>query len=319
MRSTLALVLATLLALTVDVPLALASTTVVASQDQAAAKELYEDGRKAFRLGRYQEAVTKFEEAYAASDNALLLYNIGLAYWRWYGVSKDVEHLRKAKIVLQNFVLEAQRDPDRLGDPAEAVVQIKEIDLELEQAERLREREEEEQREAAERQRQADQAAAKPAQDADSSAPKPAAPAGADPGKKFRVGGGVAAGIGGAGLVAGAVAGAVLAVKGSDYEKELQGYYDQRTELGCDPDVAMETADCDLVRRSIETTRDNGKLANTFAIVSFVGMGVGAGVLATGIALLVIGRKRTNAWRKGQAFQWNVWPTGRGVALGGRF
>jgi tetratricopeptide (TPR) repeat protein len=80
---------------------------------------LYDEGRKAYRLGDYETAVQKWERAYALSDNALLLYNISLAYKGRYGITKDLADLRRARAVIDNFVTIAKSNDDVDVDDAE--------------------------------------------------------------------------------------------------------------------------------------------------------------------------------------------------------
>ena len=81
------------------------------ADDTAEAKSLYEEGRKAYRRGDMSTALQRFERAYDLTENPIILYNIGLTYSRLYETSNEVEHLRKAKVVLDNFSLELVRDP----------------------------------------------------------------------------------------------------------------------------------------------------------------------------------------------------------------
>ncbi len=48
--------------------------------DPAKAKELFNAGKKLFDLGKYGEAVTKFEEAYVARPHPVIFFNIGKCY-----------------------------------------------------------------------------------------------------------------------------------------------------------------------------------------------------------------------------------------------
>ena len=112
-----------------------------AQDDTVRAKQLYQEGRTAYRLGNFEVAVSKFEGAYAISELPTILYNIGLAYERLYTTSNDVAHLRKSKVLLQNFLLETQKDLS-LGDPGEVEQQLELVDKKIEAHEqRIAERE----------------------------------------------------------------------------------------------------------------------------------------------------------------------------------
>jgi tetratricopeptide (TPR) repeat protein len=65
----------------------------------------YRAGSDAYALGNYEEAVTHFERAYELSQEPALLFNLGQSYTRWYDISNDVEHLKKARRLYENYVL----------------------------------------------------------------------------------------------------------------------------------------------------------------------------------------------------------------------
>ena len=100
MRGLLATLCAATLSLASPVARAAAAPPAAESPEQ-----LYEEGRKDYRLGRFQDAIDKWEKAYAIAELPLLLYNIALAYRQLYDVSADVEDLRKGKVVLKNFLV----------------------------------------------------------------------------------------------------------------------------------------------------------------------------------------------------------------------
>ncbi len=54
----------------------------VSKKDDLHARRLYKKGDRAYAEGRYADAVTAFEEAYALSGRPLLLFNLGNAYER---------------------------------------------------------------------------------------------------------------------------------------------------------------------------------------------------------------------------------------------
>ena len=264
------------------------------------ARAAYDEGEKNYRLGRFDEAAVAFEEAYALSDFPEILYNIGLSHLRWYDVDPDVAHLRKAKVVFQNYVLEIQKNPD-LGDLEEAEGLIAQIDEKI----------------AAHEKAEAD---------AESSSTVPSGPAepvdpGSDPGKTLRLGGAIAMGVGGALIVAGAVSGVVLGVRGQEFEGDLANAYNQYEEEGCSSgDVRPE---CDEINDAITTYRDNGQLANALAVGLGLSLG-GIGVIGvvTGAVLFVQGNKKSAKWeeRTGGLSIAPMWTRhSTGLSISGRF
>lgn len=241
----------------------------------AEAQAAYQDGEKAYRLGKFDEAAEFFEKAYELSDLPDILYNIGLAHLRWYDVDPEVSHLRKAKVVLQNYIVEIQKNPD-LGDRAEAETLIAEIDKKIEEA--------------------------KAAEDAANAGAEPVREpidAGPDPGKTPRLAGSIAMGVGGAFIVAGAVSGVVLGVRGQEFEQELANVYAQQTARGCQPDD--QRPECTELETQAIAFRDNGQLANALAVGLGLGLGgVGAIGLVSGVVLFVQGNKKTRRWEQNQ-------------------
>ncbi|PRQ04145.1 hypothetical protein ENSA5_10350 [Enhygromyxa salina] len=69
------------------------------------AKAEYRAGSDAYALGKYEVAVSHFERAYELSQEPALLFNLGQSYTRWYDISNDVEHLKKARRLYENYVL----------------------------------------------------------------------------------------------------------------------------------------------------------------------------------------------------------------------
>ena len=71
----------------------------------------YRRGEQAYALGNYEQAVRHFERSYQLSNFADLLYNLGMAYSQWYGLSNDITHLRKARRLFQNYSKRLTDDP----------------------------------------------------------------------------------------------------------------------------------------------------------------------------------------------------------------
>jgi tetratricopeptide (TPR) repeat protein len=69
------------------------------------AKTEYRAGSDAYALGNYEEAVGHFERSYELSQQPELLFNLGQSYTRWYDISNDIDHLKKARRLYENYVL----------------------------------------------------------------------------------------------------------------------------------------------------------------------------------------------------------------------
>ncbi|WP_181232907.1 hypothetical protein [Enhygromyxa salina] len=259
----------------------------------AEARAAYESGETAYRLGRFEDAAVSFERAYELSGLSDILYNIGLAHLRWYDVDVDIKHLRRAKVVFQNYVIEIQKNPD-LGDLDEAESLIAQIDEKI----------------------AADGGAAEPPQQDPQPAPVVEGP---DPGKKLRLGGGISMGLGGALIVGGVVSGVLFGLRGQGLEDDLNAEYDARNEMGCvenDP-----RPDCEAIFARISDFRSRGQASNNLAI----GLGASLGAIgligvAVGAVLFVKGNKKTKAWQQGQVSVAPMWsPSGAGLSVSGRF
>jgi tetratricopeptide (TPR) repeat protein len=77
----------------------------VEDSTEAEARSEFRAGSDAYALGNYEEAVTHFERAYELTHRPDFLFNLGQAYTRWYDISNDVEHLKKARRLYENYVL----------------------------------------------------------------------------------------------------------------------------------------------------------------------------------------------------------------------
>lgn len=296
--------LATLLASS----LALPSVAVAAPQGPAALwvgpeadktpEVLYQEGAKDYRLGRFAEAVKKWEEAYDKSERPLLLYNISLAYKGLYGITGDINDLRKARAVMNNFLIVAQTDPDVEED--DAPDRIAEIDKMIAD-------------------HQANVPQPEPDPDEPKDEPKPMGPTGPDPGRTLRIAGAATMGGGGLLVVTGSVVGIFLGVKGQEFSDELRQLQAERDDV-CDDDEG--SLECRQQDANIETARNNGRKANLGLGLSLgIGGGLGLVALTAGAILFVQGNRRTAEWKRtGIAkHQLRLVPTGRGLALSGRF
>lgn len=285
-----------------------------AAQDpQAQAKRLYEEGKTAYRLGKFKDAVEKFEAAYAASGLPTILFNVGLAYERLYTTSNDVAHLRKAIAVLENFLLEVQKDPN-LGEPSEVEAQIAAIRQKIDDHDN---REAAKAAAAAEAKRKADaQNRQQQQQQQDQQDEGPKGPMGPDPGQKDRKLGLILVGVGAGVGVAGGALGAVFGARGGGFVDELEDSYDVSDSMGCqDPPT---TSDCVALEEQQDAIRRNGKQANTLTYAFAIGGSVaGIALIGAGAGIFMRGKKRTSKWKNGNDL--SIAPTGRGFVLSGRF
>jgi hypothetical protein len=301
MRACLATLLASLLALPSSVAVAapLGPAALLAGPEADKPPEvLYQEGAKDYRLGRFAEAVKKWEEAYDKSERPLLLYNISLAYKGLYGITGDVNDLRKARAVMDNFLIVAQADPDVEEDDAPEL--IAEIDRMIAD-------------------HKANVPPPEPDPDEPKDEPKPMGPTGPDPGRTLRIAGAATMGGGGLLVVTGSVVGIFLGVKGQEFSDELRQLQAERDDI-CDGDEG--SLECRQQDANIETARNNGRKANLGLGLSLgIGGGLGLVALTAGAILFVQGNRRTAEWKRtGIAkHQLRIVPTGRGLAISGRF
>ncbi|EDM74532.1 hypothetical protein PPSIR1_01267 [Plesiocystis pacifica SIR-1] len=264
--------------------------------DMTAAREAYKEGEKAYRLGRFDEAASHFEQAYELSALPDILYNIGLSHMRWYDIDPDLAHLRQAKVVFTNYQIELQKNPE-LGDASEVDKLLQQIDEKM--------------------------AAHEEADARRDDSPGPVAPveAGDDPGKKLRLAGAVSLGVGGVALVGGVVGAALMGVRGQEFQEQLQVEYDTISANDCD-DPSDPREVCQDAYAARDTLRSNGRQANVLAVGLGISLG-GIGVigLAAGTILFLQGNKRTKEWNArslGVAPMWS--PDGTtGLSLSGKF
>jgi hypothetical protein len=256
---------------------------------------LYDEGKKAYHLGKFGEAVLKWEQAYSLSERSLLLYNISLAYKGRYEITDNLEDLRKARAVMKNFLVMAQADPDM--DPDDAPERIAELDGMIADVEANRPDEREPQ---------------EPVE------PKPIVAAqGPDPGRTLRIAGASAMGGGGLLLVTGGVLGIFFGVRGKEFSDELGRLEAGRDSFCGDP----SSTECAQQNANIQTANNNGRKADLGLGLSLgIGGGLGLVGLGAGVILFVQGNHRTTEWKKTSlAGRLRLVPTGRGLALHGRF
>lgn len=271
---------ASLLIVALSLPARLVTAAPEPADPSDEAREAYDAGETAYRLGRFEQAAHEFERAYQLSALPAILYNIGLAYLRLYDIDPDIGHLRQAKVVLQNYLTEVEKDPE-LGDPAEVETLIAECEQKI----------------------IAHGGEDEPETDVTPVDSRP------DAGKPLRLAGAVTMGVGGALIVGGVIAGAVFGARGSNLTRDLDAAYAQT--LTCSGEA------CEQLDDSIETLRADGKRANGLGLGLGLGLG-GVGVVAViaGAVLLVRGNK-TKPSKLAASPAWL--PGGVGLVVAGRF
>lgn len=105
-----------------------------AAADRANAEAAYREGSDLYEVGKYPEAIERFQRAWELSKEEQLLYNLGQAYWKWFDVDPDVEHLRQAALFFRNYDKRMRLIEDY--DPVEIDNILKAIDAQIEVEER---------------------------------------------------------------------------------------------------------------------------------------------------------------------------------------
>ena len=238
------------------------------------AQRLFEEGSQAFTMGDYGLAIRKFEAAYAASQAVELLYNLGLAYARRHAVAPDVADLRRARALFANFADIRAANGEEVRDARERVVELDRqiAAIEAARAEALRA---EAERAAAERAAEAARRAAEERRIAEARAQEQPA--------RYRPRGlGVA---GYATLGGGLLLGGGLATTGFVSLARLRAEHDGEAGLPLTGE------------REALYGRHEGE-ARTLGLI---GVGVGAALVITGVALVVVDARRGRTQRRALA------------------
>ncbi len=103
-------------------PIPLPTGAPGARQDPSSAEVLFEEGRTAYRLGHFEDAIDKWTRAYAEDPQPSFLFNIALAHQRAYELTGSVEHLHHGKAALERFIAAAAEDPELDIAPAERLM-----------------------------------------------------------------------------------------------------------------------------------------------------------------------------------------------------
>lgn len=101
-----------------------------AAADRANAEAAYREGSDLYEVGKYPEAIERFQRAWELSKEEQLLYNLGQAYWKWYDVDPDVDHLRQAAVFFRNYDKRMRLTEEY--DPVEISNILKAIDAQIE-------------------------------------------------------------------------------------------------------------------------------------------------------------------------------------------
>ena len=88
-----------------------------ADKDLAEAKKLYKEGQTKFEMADYEEAIALWKQAYTTLPDAEntrgikndLVYNISEAQIRAYEIGRDVTYLRKARVLLNDYLRNHER------------------------------------------------------------------------------------------------------------------------------------------------------------------------------------------------------------------
>lgn len=127
-------------------PAAAAASTLQPEETTLRAQQLYREGQNFYETANYTGAIQKWTQAYGlmewgpdtAEAKTSMLYNLAAAHEKQYGISKNVQNLRTAKVLLQSF---AERIPTIYGETPEAKAEldrvehrIAEIDAQIDEA-----------------------------------------------------------------------------------------------------------------------------------------------------------------------------------------
>lgn len=271
------------------------------------ARSRYKEGKTAFRLGKFEVAITKFEEAYALSGNSAVLFNIALAYERLGENQKDTQALRNAKTAYQNYLGEVQKndllDVDAAAEAtAKLTSTISRIDARVAELEA----------ESAERAASAGAATAAALVPDDREERRAALM------KKSKLWLGAGGGAGAVLLAAGAALTVVFASRGKTASDELKGEFDAYNANNCGTASQAGTT-CQTTYDTIQSLKDEGNSANTMLYA--VGLPVtivGAAVLGAGVGMGLKFRKQAGALGE-ETPSVSLLPSLGGFVLQGRF
>ncbi len=98
------------------------------------AAALFREGTKFYELGKYDQAIDRFQRAWELAPEPPLLYNIGQAYWKWFDTEPKIDHLRQARVFFTNY--DKRMRLTDFYDPREieGIIQILDAKIEAEEA-----------------------------------------------------------------------------------------------------------------------------------------------------------------------------------------
>lgn len=281
-------------------------------------KRLYYEGVTDYKLGKFEQALGKFEEAYALTSAPNILRNIAVTLGRVAEVKANTDQVRASRAMWKNYLSEVYKNPDLLdAAKGETVEDIEQIVSDLD--EKIADMEVEEEAKAR-------QAAEREVALAEASQPVAYEPIGPDPGLGARKRGtmwlSIGGGVGGVLTATGLGLVAVFGARASSINTEATTNAKDQQLLGCDAPLPSNIITCiNLVNAADDINTRGLKAQRNMLAIGLPIAVVGAGVLATGIALGLVERKKgatkTRMWREGTAV--SLAPSVGGVTILGRF
>ena len=281
-------------------------------------KRLYYEGVTDYKLGKFEQALGKFEEAYALTSAPNILRNIAVTLGRVAEVKDDSTKLRSSRAMWKNYLSEVYKNPGLLNaannETVEDVEQIvSDLDAKLAEID-------------AEEVARAEVAARREIAMAEASQSVVYEPVGPDPGTASRKRGtlwlSLGGGVGGVLTATGLGLVAVFGARASAVNTEGTNNAKDQQLLGCNAPLPQNIITCINLVNAADDINQRGLLAqrNMLAIGLPIAV-VGVGLLATGIALGLVQRKKgqekTRMWREGSSV--SVAPTIGGLTVVGRF
>jgi tetratricopeptide (TPR) repeat protein len=246
------------LALALPAQVAGQAAPAVEGDVKARGERLFTEASSAYNLGKFDEAIVKFEAAYELLQAPSLLYNLGQAHVRAHEIDGDPAHLRRARALYDNFIKIRENGGESVGDARERMAAV---DARLAEVAPEPEPEPE----------PAPQAAPEPAPQVE---PAPAPKIEAKPGRRGPGGLGYA----GIGLIAGGVlAGTGLAVPGFVSASRLTA---QEADEGAVVPVSA-------ARQAVFAD----SLGKAHAL-AYAGLAVGGALVVTGVVLVIVDARR---------------------------
>ncbi|MBL9100547.1 MAG: hypothetical protein JNL82_06305 [Myxococcales bacterium] len=112
------------LALALPVQAAGQAGPAVEGDVKARGERLFAEASSAYNLGKFDEAIAKFEAAYELLQAPSLLYNLGQAHVRAHEIDGDPAHLRRARALYDNFIKIRENGGESVGDARERMAAV---------------------------------------------------------------------------------------------------------------------------------------------------------------------------------------------------